>query len=76
MTTTLSEYDEEDDEETINKTFAGKYDICNNTSDEDLLDEGLDETHKDLVDKWRKSSFLIEHQEKIIKERSSKKRRY
>jgi hypothetical protein len=29
-----------------------------------------------LVDKWRKSSFLIEHQEKIIKERSSKKRRY
>jgi hypothetical protein len=45
MTTTLSEYDEKDEEETINKTFAGKYDICNNTSDEDLLDEGLDETH-------------------------------
>jgi hypothetical protein len=49
MTITLSDSEEENEENTINKAFTGLFE----TSSEDLLDEELEEAHKHLTSKWK-----------------------
>ncbi|MCH81188.1 gag-pol polyprotein [Trifolium medium] len=72
MIVTLSDFEEENEEETVNKAFTGKYETSD-TNNEDLLDEDLAEAHKHLISKWEKSCQVIEQQEKIIKKLAQEK---
>jgi hypothetical protein len=46
MTATLSDFEEEKEEEPTNKAFTGTFETSSNTSNEDLLQKELDEKYK------------------------------
>ncbi|PNX91142.1 hypothetical protein L195_g047271, partial [Trifolium pratense] len=68
MEITLSDSENENEEEAANKAFTRKYETSSNASEEDSLYEDLAEAHKHLTTKWEKYCLLVEQQEKIIKE--------
>jgi hypothetical protein len=52
MTSTLSDSEDENEEETTNKAFTGMCETNNDTSNKDFLDEELAEGHKHFTYKW------------------------
>ncbi|KAK2436765.1 gag-protease polyprotein [Trifolium repens] len=59
MAATLSDSEEGKEEEPTNKTFAGTFETSSNISNEDFLQEELDERYNNLTIKWEQSCELI-----------------
>ncbi|WJX72422.1 hypothetical protein P8452_56307 [Trifolium repens] len=70
MAATLSDSEEEKEEETPNKAFTGTFDTSSSTSNEDLLQEELD----NLTIKWEQSCELIRSQEEEMKKLAHEKK--
>jgi hypothetical protein len=73
MTITLSDSEEENEENTTNKAFTGLFKTSSNTSTEYLLDEELEEAHEHLTSKWKQNCQVIERQEKLIEKLAQEK---
>ena len=69
MAATLSDSEEEKEEEPINKAFAGTFDTSSSTSNEDLLQEELD----NLTIKWEQSCELIRRQDEEMEKLAQEK---
>ncbi|WJX67455.1 beta-glucosidase [Trifolium repens] len=71
MEATLSDSEEEKEEEPTNKAFAGTFETS--ISNEDLLQEELDERYNNLTIKWEQSCELISRQDKEMKKVTQEK---
>ncbi|WJX72315.1 hypothetical protein P8452_56205 [Trifolium repens] len=74
MTATLSDSEEEKEEEPTNKAFTGTFETSSSTSNEDLLQKELDEKYNNLTIKWEKSCELIRRQDKEMEKLAHEKK--
>ncbi|KAK2402591.1 gag-protease polyprotein [Trifolium repens] len=73
MAATLSDSEEKKEEEPTNKAFAGTLETSSNISNEDLLQEELDERYNNLTIKWEQSCELIRRQDKEMEKVTQEK---
>ena len=73
MTATLSDSEEGKEEEPTNKAFTGTFETSSSTSNEDLLQEELDEKYNNLTIKWEQSCELIRRQDEEMEKLAQEK---
>ncbi|KAK2374648.1 gag-protease polyprotein [Trifolium repens] len=73
MAATLSDSEEEKEAEPTNKAFAGTFETSSSISNEDLLQEELDERYNNLTVKWEQSCELIRRQDKEMEKVTQEK---
>ncbi|KAK2396393.1 gag-protease polyprotein [Trifolium repens] len=74
MAATLSDSEEEKEEEPTTKAFAGTFETSSSISNEDLLQEELDERYNNLTIKWEQSCELIRRQDKEMEKLAHEKK--